>query len=306
MSGLPKDRLSALQRQLDSTYSTHEVGTPFTSNYQIYITRSGGNVISPFHDIPLICNDISNNNSGDSPVFNMVVEIPRWTNAKLEITKDLPLNPITQDKNKKTKALRFVKNVFPHKGYIHNYGAVPQTWEDPMHSHPDTKLCGDNDPLDACEIGDAVAYPGEVKPVKVIGVLALLDEGETDWKILVIDVRDPLASRINNIDDLKKYKPGILEATVEWFKNYKIPDGSPENKFAFDGEAKGPSYAIDVVKQCHESWKDLIEGRAKDGKGIDLTRGGSNFKPPNPKKTHEEPAQSKDKWYYIQDKHNVF
>lgn len=296
MSNTSKDRLSALQRQLDSSYSVHEIGTPFTSNYQIYITRSNGNIISPFHDIPLFHDSKI---SGSRPVFNMVVEIPRWTNAKLEINKGLPLNPITQDKKKKTGALRFVKNVFPHKGYIHNYGAFPQTWEDPDHFHPDTKQRGDNDPLDACEIGDTIAYPGEVKPVKVIGVLALLDEGETDWKVLVIDVRDPLADLINDIDDVKKYKPGLIEATVMWFKNYKIPDGSSENKFAFDGEAKGTEYALEVVKQCHKSWKALIDGKVKETKGIDLTRGGIGFKAPKAKETHEKPARAEDKWYYV-------
>ena len=54
----------------------------------------------------------------------MVVEIPRWSNAKLEICKDEFMNPIKQDiKNNK---LRFVKNCFPFKGYIWNYGAFPQ------------------------------------------------------------------------------------------------------------------------------------------------------------------------------------
>lgn len=27
--------------------------------------------------------------------------------------------------------------------------------------------------------------------------MALLDEGETDWKVLAIDVNDPLASKLN-------------------------------------------------------------------------------------------------------------
>lgn len=43
-------------------------------------------------------------------------------------TKDL-LNPIKQDVKK--GKLRYVANVFPHKGYIWNYGAIPQvgcTW----------------------------------------------------------------------------------------------------------------------------------------------------------------------------------
>ena len=56
----------------------------------------------------------------------MVVEIPRGTNAKMEIATALPLNPIKQDvKNGK---LRFVDDVFPYTGYIWNYGAFPQVF----------------------------------------------------------------------------------------------------------------------------------------------------------------------------------
>lgn len=38
-------------------------------------------------------------------------------------TKD-PLNPIKQDVKK--GKLRYVANLFPYKGYIWNYGAIPQ------------------------------------------------------------------------------------------------------------------------------------------------------------------------------------
>jgi len=40
------------------------------------------------------------------------------------------------------------------------------------------------------------------------------------------------------IDDVRKHKPGYLEATVDWFRLYKVPDGKPENQFAFNGEFK--------------------------------------------------------------------
>ena len=36
------------------------------------------------------------------------------------------------------------------------------------------------------------------------------------------------------------------QATVEWFKIYKMPDGKPENKFAFDGEFKDADFAHKV------------------------------------------------------------
>ena len=61
----------------------------------------------------------------------------------------------------------------------------------------DTNARGDNDPVDVCEIGEAIGYCGQVKQVKVLGVMALLDEGETDWKLIAIDTRDPLAEKLN-------------------------------------------------------------------------------------------------------------
>lgn len=142
---------------------------------------------------------------------------------------------------------------------------LAQTWEDPSHTHPDTKAKGDNDPLDVCEIGEQVGYPGQIKQVKVLGVMALLDEGETDWKVIVVDVNDPLASKLNDIEDVERHLPGLIRATNEWFRIYKIPDGKPENQFAFSGEAKNKKYATEVVHECHEAWKRLVSGQADAG-----------------------------------------
>ncbi len=118
-----------------------------------------------------------------------------------QISKEELLNPIKQDVKK--GKLRYVRNCFPHHGYIWNYGAFPQvnikkfsyilcdciifaliypfylnqTWEDPSQTHAETKAKGDNDPLDVCEIGEQVGYTGQIKQVKVLGIMALLDEG---------------------------------------------------------------------------------------------------------------------------------
>jgi inorganic pyrophosphatase len=93
-----------------------------------------------------------------------------------------------------------------------------QTWEDPTVAHHDTGAVGDNDPVDVVEIGEKVAAVGEIKQVKVLGVMALLDEGETDWKVIAIDVNDPLAAKMNDIQDVETYLPGLLRATNEWFR----------------------------------------------------------------------------------------
>jgi inorganic pyrophosphatase len=33
---------------------------------------------------------------------------------------------------------------------------------------------------------------------------------------------------------------------------YKIPDGKPENQFAFNGEAKNKAYTMGVIAETHE------------------------------------------------------
>lgn len=38
---------------------------------------------------------------------------------------------------------------------------------------------------------------GEVIRVKILGVLALIDQGETDWKLIAISVNDPEASKFH-------------------------------------------------------------------------------------------------------------
>uniref|UniRef100_A0A8D0FJ84 inorganic diphosphatase n=1 Tax=Strix occidentalis caurina TaxID=311401 RepID=A0A8D0FJ84_STROC len=172
-------------------------GGPTIPDYCLYFKNADSKYISPFHDIPLFT-------TGTDVLFNMIVEVPCWMNAKLEeiIATEELLNPIIQD-IKKDK-FQYVANIFPHKGYIWNYGALPQTWEDPNHIDNITGCCGDNDPIDIVQ-------------VKVLGVLALVDEGETNWKITAISVDDLEDPKIHYIDDVKKHKLGYLEATVDWF-----------------------------------------------------------------------------------------
>jgi inorganic pyrophosphatase len=41
-----------------------------------------------------------------------------------------------------------------------------------------------------------------------------------------------------DIEVVERHLPGLIRVTNEWFQIYKIPDGKPENQFAFSGEAK--------------------------------------------------------------------
>ncbi|CAG0880001.1 unnamed protein product [Cyprideis torosa] len=210
-------------------YRTVERGELFTKEYHMYFADDCG-IISPVHDIPLFTGE----SKDDDRYMHMVVEIPRWSNAKMEMNMGTPMNPIKQD-IKKGK-MRFVNNIFPHHGYPWNYGALPQTWENPDIIESSTGTKGDNDPLDVCEIGTAIKPRGSVIQVKALGALALIDEGETDWKIIVIDTTDPIADSLNDIA------------------------GKPVNQFGFNGEFLNKSTSSKVIQKCYEHWCELIQG----------------------------------------------
>ncbi|XP_034174534.1 inorganic pyrophosphatase Nurf-38 isoform X2 [Osmia lignaria lignaria] len=294
---------SLLQKQLKRmSYTTVEKGALNSTDYRLYFRNETG-PISPMHDIPLYADEANK-------IMNMVVEIPRWTNAKMEINLKETLNPIKQDVKK--GKLRYVANCFPHRGYIWNYGALPQTWENPEVLDESTGCKGDNDPIDVLEIGYRVAKRGEVLKVKVLGTVALIDEGETDWKIIVIDVNDPLADQMNDVSDIEKHYPGLMKATIEWFKIYKIPDGKPENQFAFNGEAKSRDFALHIIDEVHQHWQNLIKREAPAG-GIACTNAtvaGSPFKitPEDAEEMLEKAPEALepqpvdpivDKWHYV-------
>ncbi|ORX70826.1 inorganic pyrophosphatase [Linderina pennispora] len=218
-----------------SQFATTQLGGPVgTPTHRMYFEHSQ-QPISPWHDIPL---------SSSPGTYNMVVEVPRWSNAKLEIDTSSPFNPITQDT--KNGKLRFVANVFPYKGYIWNYGALPQTFEDPNHVDQDTGCVGDGDPVDVVEIGQNVCAQGSVQSVKVLGVLALIDGGETDWKVLAIRADDPLAPQMHSIEDVRRLMPGLVEAT-------------PTNPWAFGGQPKDAKYAERVIAETHNAWRRLMD-----------------------------------------------
>jgi len=286
-----------------SPYVCEERGCKNTADYRIYFKNETG-LISPFHDIPLFASEANR-------VFNMVVEVPRWTNAKMEIATKERLNPIKQD-TKKGK-LRYVANVFPHHGYIWNYGALPQTWENPHHTDESTGEKGDNDPIDVCEIGSRVAKAGEVLQVKVLGVLGMLDEGETDWKVIAVDVNDALAPQLNDIQDVEKQMPGFLRSTVEWFRFYKVPDGKPENVFAFNSEFKNREFAHQIIVGTHVEWRDLVSGKSEAGdldigcvnvpyaqKPISGEQAAAVIEATPPATQEPAPMESKvDQWHYV-------
>jgi len=231
-----------------------EVGTPGTPDYRVFFYNKEGKRISPWHDIALT----EPGTRIEQGVLRYVVEIPKGTDQKMEIATDEPWNPIKQD-TRKDGALRYLK----HGPVLCNYGAFPQTWEDPSaEAHPQVNLAGDNDPIDVIEIGSRVAQRGEVVKVKVLGAFALVDEGELDWKVIAIDVNDPKAASLNDVGEVEKHMPGTLGAVQEWYRVYKVAEGKQKNAYAFDDKALDRAFTLSVLQHGHESWRKLFTARS--------------------------------------------
>ncbi|KAH7517702.1 hypothetical protein FEM48_Zijuj09G0092400 [Ziziphus jujuba var. spinosa] len=286
-----------------------EQGQPETLDYRVFFVDNSGKKISPWHDIPL--------HLGDG-AFNFVVEIPKESSAKMEVATDEQYTPIKQD-TKKGKLRYYPYNI------NWNYGLLPQTWEDPSFANSEVEgALGDNDPVDVVEIGERRRNIGEVLRVKPLGALAMIDEGELDWKIVAISLDDPKASLVNDVDDVEKHFPvrlffsypffqffpyssfvmtflaggrgkgeglilvgwkfiyltgritekqcftllsflGTLTAIRDWFRDYKIPDGKPANKFGLGNKAANKDYALKVITETNESWAKLVKRSVAGG-----------------------------------------
>lgn len=252
-SSVAARRLVAISRHLlgpapcaatASSIKTAVTGKEGTSEYRLRF-QDGTTEVSPWHDIEL--------HTQENGVYNAVIEIPKMTKPKMEVATKEPLNPIAQDV-KKGKLRDY------HGPIYWNYGMFPQTWENPADEHPEMKILGDNDPLDVVEIGSAPLAQGSVVAVKVLGALAMIDDGELDWKIIAINTNDPLADQLHDIQDVEAKCPGVVSGIREWFRWYKTPDGKPLNAFGFAEAALPKAKAVEVLQETHDAWRKLRSG----------------------------------------------
>ncbi|KAG8465284.1 hypothetical protein KFE25_002591 [Diacronema lutheri] len=212
----------------------------------------GGAPKSPWHDVPLMAGP---------GLYNMVTEIPKYTTAKMEVDTKAPHNPIVQDEKK--GKLRYY-----HGCIFWNYGCLPQTWEDPnVKGNADVGgAFGDNDPIDVVEVGSTRLAMGSITPVKALGVLSMIDDGELDWKVIAIAASDPMAAELNDVADLEAKMPGVVSGIREWFRWYKTPDDKPLNGFGHGERCLGAKDAAHVIDETHGFYKALLAGSTDKGK----------------------------------------
>lgn len=124
--------------------------------------------------------------------------------------------------------------------YPANYGSITQS------------LGGDNDPLDVIFYTRAPLAPGTLIKLRPIGVLKMIDGGESDDKIVAVPASkiDPTYDDIKSLDDLPKMETERLEA---FFRVYKqLPEGRKKVELTgFNDTAAAKT----EISAAYQAWK---------------------------------------------------
>ncbi len=148
----------------------------------------------------------------------VVVEIPAGTNEKWEVRKNSG-NLEWDFKEGKPRVVEYLS-------YPGNYGMIPRTL------FPE-ESGGDGDPLDVIVLGPAMPR-GTVVPVRIIGMIRMLDGGEQDDKLIAV-MRDSHFGDIKSLKELDSRYKGAVRILELWFSNYKGP-GVMESRGIADAE----------------------------------------------------------------------
>jgi inorganic pyrophosphatase len=141
-------------------------------------------------------------------LVNVVIEIPAGTNQKWEVNKKtgrLEWERVTSDSMR----------IIDYLAYPANYGFVPQTYLPEISG-------GDGDPVDVFVLGPAILRETVVS-VRILGIIHMLDNNESDSKLLTVDVRNPVF-KVNSLEVLEEKYPGTVDIIKQWLLNYKGKD----------------------------------------------------------------------------------
>ncbi len=163
-------------------------------------------------------------NATDISSFDVLIEIPKGSRNKYEYDFEL-------------KKIRYDRMIFSSMMYPADYGFIPET------------LALDGDPLDVLVLVTEPTFPGCVMEVKPIGVFHMADEKGPDEKVICVPVSDPIASRVNDLNELNAH---LIKEIEHFFKVYK----DLEKKKVDVGGWGDVTEAKEIVVKCIERFKN--------------------------------------------------
>lgn len=152
--------------------------------------------------------------------LNVTIEIPKKSNVKYEY-------------DRKTKQISVDRILYGTEVYPHNYGFIKEA------------LDWDGDELDALVIADQSFMPGVNVPVRIIGAMEMIDDGETDTKLISVIDCDPRYKHINNLSDLGEHTTKEIQ---NFFETYKLL----QNKKVVIKGFQDQKWAEKEYKECVE------------------------------------------------------
>jgi len=160
-------------------------------------------------------------------IINVIIEIPKGSKNKYEI-------------DKKTGIIKLDRAMKTSQDYPFDYGFVPQTlWED-------------GDALDVVVLTTYPLSSGILVEARPVGVMKMIDGGESDDKIISVPKDDP---RWDNVKDIKDVNPYTLKEIKHFFETYKSIENKEVKVGAFSGKAK----AEEAVKKAIKLYKDKFK-----------------------------------------------
>jgi len=63
---------------------------------------------------------------------------------------------------------------------------------------------------------------------------------------------------------------GVLESIMVWFRDYKMPDGKPANRFGYDNKPQNKEVAEKVIEETGAAYQSLVEGERPNKGGLAL------------------------------------
>ncbi len=173
-----------------------------------------------WHDVPL------GDNVPES--FNVIIEIPKGSHNKYEV-------------DKKTGLIKLDRANYGPTPYPFDYGFAPQTlWED-------------DDPLDVIVLTTNPLFPGVLVEVRPVAVMEMVDDGDSDYKIIAVPVDDMRWEHVKDKEDLNQH---ALKEYKNFFETYK----ALKNKVVEVGEIKGAKEAKEAVMHSIELYKQKFGG----------------------------------------------
>jgi len=190
--------------------------------------------------------------------LHYVNEMPMGSLKKNEVQPGVAHNVIREDVKGSAKLAKFGRPV------PFNYGCFPQTFRDPDKADELYAAPGDDDPLDVMDVTDVPTKVGAVVRCFPVGAMCLIDEGQADWKVLVVnvDAKSPLAAA-RSIADVERIQPGRIQEIWDWLHALKTAKGKGDA--TLHKKIHDTNCALKLIAEDHKSWKQLVASAGPDG-----------------------------------------